>query len=203
VIRALAAAAIAVVLTAGCERSAPATAERIAREEFLRRLAVREGRLAEWHLMSRFDVVFEDGFTAPRRIDPRPGARDTGPTGEAAVTAAPAPGTIPARWIGALAHLRVRARRPATDMRLAIWGAVDPQRLRTVPRVTVTFDGVEVHSQLVGDDGRFAIEEIIPRARLGGWSDVYLSLSSVHEPRRDPQNLQAARVEGVAWEPAR
>ena len=171
-------------------------AETLARDEFAHSLAVREGRLDLWYLSSRGTLVFADGFSATQvRVPGTPPrwvelSRGAVPNRDGA-----------GRWIGPAAHLRVRT--PGGAMRLKIWGYVDVARIYTHPRVTVSLDGRELGAQVVGDDGRFTIEAVIEAAQLDGWSEVYLRLSSVHEPWRDPAGLQAARVEGVEWEPVR
>jgi len=192
VIRALA----IVALAAGCGRDTPLSAEVVARDEFVHALAVREGRLDLWQLSSRATLVFEEGFSQTYVHAPGPPPRWVEPSrGDTATWDAVA------RWIGPNAHLRVRA--SGGDMRLRIWGHVDVARLHTRPAVTVSFDRQEVGAQVLAVDGRFSIEAVIPSAWLDGWSEVYLRLSSVHDPWRDPASLQVARVEGVEWEPVR
>ena len=97
-------------------------------------------------------------------------------------------------------HLRVRGR---GDMRLRVWGRIHVLAISTRPRVTVTFDGLEIDSRVVEPDGRFAVETVIPGTWLHGWSDLYVKLSSMHEPWRTIKDLRIARLEGVVWEPVR
>lgn len=182
---------------AACGSEAPVNPETEARERFIRELTVREGVPELWDLMSRSDVVFEDGWSAATMIDPT-----LSPKWTDAVPAQRTVRKLPARWLGPTAHLRLRARGDQ-PMRLRIWGAVNVEALFTRPRLTVTFDGRELSSRVIGDDGALSVEATIPADRLGGWSDVYVTLSSVGEPWRDAGGLRVARVEGVAWEPAR
>lgn len=190
-------AAVAVALAAaGCGREAPLNDETLARDRYLHELAEREGLGDAWYLMTRADLVFEDGWSATTMVDP-------------ALTLAWYQATrsctsvrkVAVRWMGPSAHLRVRGRGGA--MHLQVWGRADLAAMDTRPRVTVTFDGLEFYSRVVADDGGFRVEAVIPADWLHGWSDIYVNLSSVHEPWRDPGRLRVARVEGVAWEPVR
>lgn len=149
------------------------------RERFVKALAAREGLTGEWLLTSRGDLVFEDGWSALDRLEPEP--------------------TVPVRWIGTTAHARLRGR--GADMHLRIWGRVDRGALATRPRVTLVVDGIEIGSRLVADDGAFTLETVIPASWVADWTDLYLSLSSVGEPLREPAKVRAARVEGVLWQP--
>lgn len=194
--RAAALVALAAAALAACGSQAPVNEETEARERFIRELTVREGVPELWGLMSRADLVFEDGWSPALMIDPTLSPRWTD-----AVPASRTVRKIPARWLGLNAHLRLRARTPSA-MRLRIWGAINLEALFTRPRVTVTFDGRELSSKVVGDDGALAIDATIPASWLDGWSDVYITLSSVGEPWRDAGGLRIARVEGVTWEPA-
>lgn len=183
-----------VVLAAACGREAPMNAETAARERFIRGLTIREGVPDVWYVMSRADVVFEDGWSLGQMVDPSPGVPWT--------DVARVSGSIrarPIRWLGPAGHLRLRG--ASTDMRLQIWGAVNVTAVQTRPRVSVTFDGLEIWSEVVGPDGGFAIDQVIPATWLDGWSDAYVLLSSVSEPWREPGSLRVVRVEGVAWEP--
>lgn len=183
-------------LAAACGREAALNPETEARERFIRELAQREGLADTWDVMSRADLVFEDGFSLTEMVDPRPSTRWSElPPSYASVRA------VAARWMGPAGHLRVRGR--GGDMHLRIWGRTDVTRLMTRPRVTATFDGLEFYSRVMDEDGRFEIEAVIPQEWLRGWADVYVLLSSVHEPWRQPPNLKVARVEGVQWEPVR
>ncbi len=192
--------AVAIVLAAlaaACGSEAPVNEETAARERFIRELTVREGVPEVWYVMPRSDLVFEDGWSYATMIDPTPS-----PRWSESVPPHPTVRKIPVRWLGPTAHLRLRARGGAA-MRLAIWGAVELETVFTRPRVTVTFDGRELYSAVVGEDGALAIDATVPAGWLGGgWSDVYVTLSSVGEPWRDADSLRVARVEGVRWEPA-
>lgn len=184
---------VALLVVVGCGRDTPLDDEALARDRFVRQLLEREDALDFWYLSSRADLVFEDGCSGPVPID------DPAASPVTAMPIARAQRSPAVRWIGPRTHLRVRGRGGA--MRLRLWGAVDLTRLMTRPRISATFDGREVASLVVGRDGRFAIEQVVPAARLDGWSDVYLHLSSVHHPWRDAATLRVAHLEGVAWEP--
>lgn len=192
---ALASLAAPAALGSGCGSEAPVNAETEARERFIHDLAEREGVGDVWYVMSRTDVVFEDGWSLAQMVDPGPGVPWTEVERPIASVRA-----VAARWLGPSAHLRLRSR-TGRDMHLRMWGAINRNLLLTRPRVTATFDGVEISSRVVGDDGTFTIEAVIPAAWLHGWSDVYVTLSSVGEPWREASSLRVARVEGVWWEP--
>ncbi len=183
------------VLLGACGSEAPLNDETVARERFIRELAEREGLGDTWYVMSRADVVFEDGFSATQMVDPDPARRWTEVPRELTSERA-----VPVRWMGPTAHLRVRGN--GVDMHLQIWGRANLAVMMTRPRITATFDGLEFGSQVVDDGGRFSFEAVIPGEHLRGWSDVYLELSTVSEPWREPALLKAARVDGVLWEPA-
>lgn len=185
--RAIAAATMAIAVAAcGQDGREPVSVETRAREAFVRRVAADEGLLAVWSLMSRADLVFDD-VAAPLAM--------------AAPLLAPpsAPPSVPVRWLGPRTLLRVRGR---GDHRLAIRGHVDLVTLHTRPRVSVSFDGAEVDSQVVADDGGFDLAATIAGARLRGWSSVYLTLSTVSQPWQAPADLAVARLEHVTWEPS-
>jgi hypothetical protein len=176
-------AAFAILLAACASERAP-DAESRARDAFAARVTGERGLAATWALVSRGDLVFDDGFAPLEMIDPAsPGAPLRGPL------LAPPAGAIPVRWIGARALLRVYA--PA---RVEIRGRVDVARLFARPRVVLTTDGREAAAALVDADGHFALATTTAAA---GWSDVYLTVSSVAEPWRAPAELRIARVEGV------
>jgi hypothetical protein len=185
---------LAAVIAGGCGSEAPLNDETLARERFIRDLAEREGVGEMWYVMPRADVVFEDGFSATQMVDPDPALRWT----EVPRTVS-SERAIPVRWLGPQAHLRVRAR--GRDMHLRIWGRSNLAVLFARPRLTATFDGLEFWSRVVDESGEFMIEAVIPADWVHGWSDVYLELSTVSEPWREPGLLRAARVEGVSWEP--
>ncbi|MEZ4400164.1 MAG: hypothetical protein R3B06_09105 [Kofleriaceae bacterium] len=189
---------VAAVAVTACGREAPISRESLARDQFIRELTRREGIPAMWHVMSRLDVVFQDGWSLPELIDPGPTVRWT----DASRVTGSVP-AIPVRWMGPRAHARLRF--PVLDfrrdMQLRIWGQVDPLALSTRPRITATFDGLEYASVVVGEDGRFDLMTVIPGVWAHGWADVYLTVSSVGEPWREPERLRVARLEGLAWEP--
>lgn len=179
-------------LAAGCG-SPPISEETRARERFLRELVAREGLPEAWGLLDRAELVFQDGFSLPDLAAPDqpPGWRDQ---------AAPLTSvrSRPVRWMHAQAHLRVRGVGPH---RLELRGRVHAEVMATRPRLTVSFDGLEVASLVVDPDGTFAIATAIPARWLDGWCDIYLRLSSVHEPWRTMRDLRIARLEHVAWAP--
>ena len=170
--------------------------EPAARERFVHDLLVREGLGDTWAIMGRADVVFADGWS--RVLPPDP---ELVPRWRGFAATVPSRSARAVRWLGVRGHVRVRADAPRPH-RLRVWGAVDRVALFTRPRLTVTFDGRELDSRLVAADGAFMVEAVIPGEQLEGWSDVYLTLSSVSEPWREPERLRLARVEGVTWEPA-
>lgn len=188
------AAVVVVAALAACGQRAPSAEDR-AREAFVRALCEREGNADLWRLMSRGDVVFEEGWSRPLLVDVQPDQ----PWRQVSTTVASTRG-VAVRWLSASNHLRVRG---DADMVLRLWGHVDVAKTFTRPRLTLTTAGHELASGVVGADGDFAITTLVPRAWLDGWVDVYLELSSVSEPGRDPALLQVARVLGVTWEPAR
>jgi hypothetical protein len=187
--------AIAAVAAAGCGRSAPLDAEMRARDAFVRRVAERDGLVESWALMSRSTLVFDDGFAPIEMIDPENPtvAWSRTPTARASGLAQPI------RWMGPRAHLRVRVE---ADMQLVLRGRADVVALFTRPLMTASFDGVEFHAAPVGDDGGFEIRAVLPRARLDGWHDIYVTASTVGEPWRDLTTLHVLRLESAVWEPA-
>lgn len=162
----------AIALALGCRGDVPPSAERTAREAFVRALVEREGLRPTWLLASRGDVLLEEGL-GPLEVDP------------------------PHRAMGRRVRLRVRGD-GATDMRLAVRGRADVARLFHQPRLSVTVDGTEAHAALVEPDGRFTVETRVPRRAQHGWIDVYLVLSSVHDPMR---TADVAQLEAIEWEP--
>lgn len=185
--------AVLALIVAACGDRAP-TAEDRARERFVEALCAREGNTDLWQLMSRADVVFEEGWSRPLLVDVAPDQ----PWRTVSTTIASTRG-VAVRWVGASNHLRLRGDRAMT---LRIWGHVDVARIFTRPRITLTVAGHELASGVVDASGDFAIAAAVPADWLDGWLDAYLRLSSVSEPWRDPAALRAARVEGVTWEPA-
>jgi hypothetical protein len=178
------------------------TEEVRARERFIHDLAVREELIDAWSLQSRATIQFEDGFARVEEIDPAVPLPSWHEVPHACVSM---PGKF-VRYMGPRGHIRVRADGPYA-MHLVIRGRVDLGQLFTRPLVTASFDGLELHAALVDPAGYFTIEATIPRERIAEWSDVYVMLSSVHEPWRDPAGaagakLTVARLEHVTWEPA-
>ncbi len=181
------------LVVAACGEPTP-TAEDRAREHFVEALCAREGNSDLWRLMSRGDVVFEEGWSRPMLIDDAPDQ----PWRQVSATVASTRG-LAVRWISVDNHLRLRGGR---SMTLRIWGHVDVTRIFTQPRVTLIVAGHELASGVVDATGDFSVTVAVPADWLDGWIDAYLRLSSVSEPWRDPAALRAARVEGVTWEPA-
>lgn len=178
-----------------CGDHQPSSEER-AREAFVEDLAEREGKADLWRLMSRLELVFEEGWSRPMLVEPSTDRswREGRPPSPPATTRG-----VAVRWMGDRAHLRVRGDGPR---RLRVWGHVDTAAIFTRPRLSVTSAGHELSSALVDTAGDFSVDVVIPGAWLHGWLDVYLYLSSVGEPWRDPAALRAVRVEGVEWVPA-
>jgi len=185
---------IAALVVAGCG-DRPVTDGVRAREAFVRRLAEREGLSGAWHLMSRAELQFADGLSPIYCVDPY-GAQRAYETGFDCRTGQGAP----VRWMGPAAHLRVRGRGP---MRLWLRGRVNLAEVFTRPTLTVTYDGAVLWSAPVGDDGGFLVEAELAADQVGDWAEVYLVLSSVGEPWRDPARLAAVRLDAVGWEPTR
>ena len=188
--RAVAFAALAAL--AACGSEAPVNEETRLREAFLRRLAEQEGLRDVWLLTSRSDLVFEDGFSLPMLTTLEDRRWTDVNLSQSSVRG------VPVRWMTASGHLRVRGR---GDMHLRVWGHIHVLAISTRPRVTVTFDGLELSSRLVEPDGSFAFETVIPGTWLDGWSDVYVNLSSMHEPWKTARDSRIARLEGGVWEP--
>jgi hypothetical protein len=169
----------ALAVTLGCGDGAAPGAEALRRDQFAARMAAAEDMLDVWALVSRADVAFDHGFS-PIELLAAPPARPT-----------------PVRWVGARSLLRVRG----AAGRLTMRGRIDVARVFTRPRVTATLDGDELGSQVVAADGTFALAVDVA-GRRAGWHDVYLTLSTVAEPWREPASLRIARVEHVGWSPS-
>lgn len=186
--------ALLALVAIGCSDRSPSAEDR-AREAFVEALAAREGHTDLWRLMSRLEVVFEEGWSRPMLVTLEPDRpwRDLTPPPPASARG------VAVRWMGVRAHLRVRGDQAR---RLRLWGHVDIAAIFTRPRLTVTVAGRELSSALVGADGAFAIDAVVPAGWLDGWGDLYVQLSSVGEPWRDPAALRAVRVEGVTWDAA-
>jgi hypothetical protein len=167
------------------------------RGAWVRALADREGVHDAWSLNTRADLRFEDGvgtlrYTDDSVDDPQwyeiSHARST-PTG---------PGTA-IRPVQRRVHLRVRG---TTDMRLTLRAAVALNTVFTHPRLDVSLDGELLASSVADPAGRYAVDVVVPRARLaGGWRDLYLVFSSVADPATDVRDLRIARLESVEWAP--
>jgi hypothetical protein len=190
------AAAIAALALIACSGISPAAErEAKARDEFIRRLAEREGIPDAWTLLSRHDVIFEDGFSYMTFEDPNAHELEWY---EVCTGCRPIRGR-PVKWMNRRAHFRLRG---DADMRLEIEGRVLTRTIFTRPRVEVMVEGLELGSFVVGEDGRFHVDAIVPRSALDGWTDAYVTISSVSEPWREPADLRAATIERLHWNPA-
>lgn len=174
----------------------PAYGEIGRRTAYVRDLADREQLRDAWSLTTRSDVLFDDGFTGLVFLD----AATDDPTWYD-VFHAPATGSTrgqAARWLYRRAHLRVRGQ---GDMKLALRGKVNLGAAYTRPRLDVMFDGDLLATTIVDSDGRFSIDTVVERSRLGtGWHDIYLVFDSIAEPSKDVRDLRAARLERLEWE---
>jgi hypothetical protein len=187
-----------VLLDLGEPRHAPAldlSDEPIARVEFLRQLSERLGVPDAWSLLDRHDVRFEDGFSPIAFENPDDHIIEWYETCSGCV---PMRGQ-PVRWINRRAHLRVRGDQ---DMRLVLDGRIAVKTIYTRPRVEVMIDGRDLGSWVVEADGWFHLEATVAAAALDGWTDLYITVSSVSEPWREPGDLRAAELDVVRWEPA-
>jgi hypothetical protein len=194
--------AVLVVIAAAtaCGKEAPLTDESRAREAWVRQLSEREDLVDTWSLTSRSDLQFEDGLSGVEMTDP---AKPFTGWREAAHVCTTAP-ALPVRWMGARSHLRLRGE---SDMELEIRGRANLPELLTRPLITASLNGREIHAALVDEDGYFRIAATVPHAMVREWSDLYITLSSVHEPWRDPNGmvggkLMVSRIEHVTWQPA-
>ena len=179
-----------VLALAACSEPAPSPGVR-ARERFVRDMAAREGLEAAWQLGDRSDVRFEDDLSTIQCVAPD-GTVVFGDRGERCKSG----GAAPARWMGATARLRVRG---TGAMRLWLHGRVDRTRVLAAPDLTVTFAGAVAYNGALAADGSFEVTlDVHPS---GAWQDVYVILSSVGEPMRDPTRMAAARLDGLRWEP--
>lgn len=178
--------ALACAACAACQSDLASSSENRAREAFVQAVAEREGLIDRWRLMSRGDLVFEDGFLPPTFV-------------EETVAGEALPRRVPVRWLDTSAHLRLRG---DVDMRLRLHGRIDRAAIASRPRVTIAVGGVEIASQLAANDGTFVVEAVVPAARLRGWTDAYLAVASI-DPWIDPARARAACVLGVEWTPAR
>lgn len=163
----------------------------IARPAWIRALAEREHLLAAWELMSRDDVLFEDGLSLTYCVD-RENTRPYGPATDCRTKTG-----APLRWMGSTAHLRVRTREPR---RLVLRGRINVPAMLTLPTITVSVGGETVWAGPVSESGAFDIVMTFATPRPE-WTDVYLTLSSVSEPWRDPAKLWLAALESARWEP--
>ena len=192
----------------------PLEGEAHRRGQWVRQLSERLGLRAAWALNTREGLVFADGFGGvvfsdgvsrdedllpPLLQEPAVRKPDSAATGAPAAADAHAtvPGGTPLRWLHRRAHLRLQSERP---MRLTLRGQVRRELTGTRPRLVLSLDGDLLASQVVDEDGRFAVELAIPAARLAEWADLYLVFSSVGVPERDSKDLRFARLDGVEWE---
>jgi hypothetical protein len=186
--------AAAVVALVACGGPKPgAERESRARDEFIRRLAEREGVADAWTLTSRTDVLFEDGFAVTQFY--HPGAELD--WFEVCGGCFPVRG-VPVRWMNRRAHLRLRG---TSDMHLVATGKVDTKAIFTRPRIELTIDGRTLASAVVGADGSFELDVTVPAALLDGWTDAYVMFTSVSEPWREPGDLRVAGLHRLLWEP--
>ena len=187
-----------VLLDLGASRGAvspPAAPEAQRREEFLRRLSEQEHLPEAWSLLSRHDFRYEEGFSPIAYENPDDHSFEFY---EACTGCRPMKGQ-PVRWVGRRAHLRVRGDVP---MKLQLDGRVAVKTIFTRPRVEVMVGGLVLGSWVVGEDGRFHVDATVPSTALDGWTDAYITFSSVAEPWREPGDLRAAALERVRWHPA-
>ena len=167
------------------------------RGAWVRALADREGAHAAWSLNTRADLRFEDGVGTLRYTDDSIDDPQWYEISHAR-SAATGPGK-PIRPAQRRVHLRVRG---TTDMRLTLRAAVALNTVFTHPRLDVSLDGELVASSVADAAGRYAVDLVVPRARLaGGWRDLYLVFSSVADPATDVRDLRIARLESVEWAP--
>jgi hypothetical protein len=181
----------------GPHESAPRldpAAEPDRRYAFVRALAEREHLLREWSLISRRDVIFEEGVTAVTYPD-----TETDPHWYDVVYRddKPVHGT-PLRWMHRRVHLRVRG---DSDMHLVLRGRVNLNAVYTHPRLDVSLDGEPLASVTADDQGVFVVDVVVPRDRLDGWCDLYAILDTIGQPNKDVHDLKIARLEEVVWEP--
>jgi hypothetical protein len=167
--------------------------EAAARHAWVKALCEREGLMDAWSLMSRGDLVFEEGFSRNLRV-----ARDEHGAWQQVPRTLQVDHGVMARFVNRSNHLRVRGDR---DMQLRIAGRIEIEAIFTRPRVTLAVAGHEAASRIVDDDGTFEVSAVVPAAWLDGWTDAYLYLSSVGEPWRDGIVTKVALVERVEWEP--
>lgn len=171
--------------------------ERERRSVWVHELATREGLEDAWSLHTRSDVRFEDGIQDLQWVD---GGIDDPKWFEISrpQTSTPLRGT-PIRALQRRAHLRIRGEH-ASNMRLTMRIAIALASVYTRPRLDVSVDGELLASVVADDRGRYAIDQVISKARLNdGWHDVYLVFSSISEPEKDTRDLRVARFESVGW----
>lgn len=188
---------LALCALAACHRDRPLGEEGRLREAYVKKLVARENVADLWLLSSREDVILDEGLSSLEMDDNDLTNDDTWfmlPKGP------PAKRGIGRRWMGRRIRIQVHGD-GSTDMRLELRGHANLRRLYNRPRIAMTFDGNEIHSALVEPDGSFTIKATIPRASQNGWSDVYVILSSIHEPVVAPEVLRVAQLEAVVWEP--
>jgi hypothetical protein len=169
--------------------------ERARRGTWVRQLADGLGMHDAWSLNPRADVVFGDGFSpmtfGDANADPKWYEVADRP-------ATPPTRGTPVRWMHRRNHVRVRG---DTDMHLVLRGKVNVNTVYARPHIDVSLDGELLASPVPGDDGRFAVDVVVPRSKLDGWCDLYLVLATVGEPEKDIKDLRAAWLESFEWEP--
>jgi len=164
------------------------------RDAFTHALAEAEHLHGAWALNSRYDLVFEDGFSGFTLLD-----SEAEPPWTQLLYMNPEPEVgIPARWMTWRAHVRVRGER---DMHLVMRGHVNLNAVYTRPRIDVSLDGTLLASIDVDERGGFTIDLVVPKAQLDGWCDLYLVFNTVGQPERDARNVHVARLTDVSWEP--
>jgi hypothetical protein len=168
--------------------------EGLSRDGYVRSLAEREGLEQAYHLRSRLDLVFADGFSEIFCAVTRKEMEALGQGFDCRKI-----GAAPTRWMGPIGHLRLRGR---GAMRLAIDGRVATREIGTRPEVALLVDGKTLATTRVDEEGMYAIEVSFADMRAQGWHNAYLVISSVGEPWREPSQLALARVDRVVWEPA-
>lgn len=170
--------------------------EPIRRGAWTRVLADREGLHDAWSLTTRADLRFEDGAGTLTFVD---GSVDDPRWFDAVHPREPATRGTAVLPVSRRVHLRVRG---VTDMRLSLRAAIALNSVFTHPRLDLSLDGDLLTSAVADGHGRYAIDAVVPRAKLAGaWHDLYLIFSSVSEPGREPSDAPVARLESVEWSP--
>jgi hypothetical protein len=181
-------------VASGCFEPAAPSPEYLAREAFVEELSIREGLVDRWRLMSRGDVIFEEGFTRPFLIEIAADGSVTELTRSVATTRG-----VPIRWMSPRAHMRLRG---SGAMTLHLWGHADVEAIFSRPRLSANLDGREVASALVNPDGAFDLVVTVDSDPRPRWRDLYLEASTVGEWRLYSTD-KVVRLEGVTWESGR